>query len=66
MAPIYNYKVRHSKECFILSFRIESSSLAAATASHLVSPYLLLDQTIYGSECIELVITQECNYRGAM
>ena len=26
----------------------------------------LLDQTIYGLECIELVITKECNYRGAM
>ena len=26
----------------------------------------MLDQTIYGSECIDLVITKECSYRGAM
>ena len=26
----------------------------------------LLDQTIYRFECIELVVTKECNYRGAM
>ena len=31
--------------------------LAAAT---------VLDQTIYGLRTIELVITKECNYRGAM
>ena len=26
----------------------------------------ILDQTIYGSRNIELVITKECNYKGVM
>ena len=34
--------------------------------ARLVRDVELLDQTMYGLRIIELVITKECNYRGAM
>jgi hypothetical protein len=40
LAPIYDYLHRRLKECFASSFDSVSGSSAAASASHLVSPYL--------------------------
>ena len=58
-APLHS---AHSPHIF---FNVRApSSIFMCSSQKSGESHTLLDQTIYGLRIIELVITQECNYRG--